>query len=73
MSDRAATKDFSDFELPVGLNLLAGIIDAARAVEEPEEDELNEDMQDADTPEESDPQGLEGALRGLIDDLNEDE
>lgn len=73
MSDRAATKDFSDFELPVGLNLLAGIIDAARAVEEMEEDELNEDMQDADTPEDSDPKGLEGALRGLIDDLNEDE
>ena len=38
MSDRAATKDFSDFELPVGLNLLAGIIDAARAVEELEEE-----------------------------------
>jgi hypothetical protein len=73
MSDRAGAKDFSDFELPVGFNLLAGIIDAARAVEELEEDDLNEDMQDTDTPEDSDPQGLEGALRGLIDDLNEDE
>jgi hypothetical protein len=73
MSDRAGAKDFSDFELPVGLNVVVGIIDAARAVEELEEDDLNEDMQDADTPEDSDPQGLEGALRGLIDDLNEDE
>ncbi len=25
MSDRAATRDFSDFELPVGLNLLVGM------------------------------------------------
>lgn len=73
MSNRAGAKDFSDFELPVGLNVVVGIIDAARAVEELEEDDLNEDMQDADTPEDSDPQGLEGALRGLIDDLNEDE
>jgi hypothetical protein len=73
MSDRAGAKDFSDFELPVGLNVVVGIIDAARAVEELEEDDLNEDMQDTDTPEDSDPQGLEGALRGLIDDLNEDE
>ena len=71
MSDRAG--DFSEFELPVGLEVVVGIIDAARAVEELEEEELNEDTQDPDTPEDSDPKGLEGVLRGLIDDLNEDE
>lgn len=73
MSDRAGNKDFSDFELPVGLDVVVGIIDAARAVEELEEEALNEDTQDPDTPEDSDPKGLEGVLRGLIDDLNEDE
>ncbi len=71
MSDRAG--DFSDFELPVGLDVVVGIIDAARAVEELEEEDLNEETQDPDTPEDSDPQGLAGVLRGLIDDLNEDE
>ena len=71
MSERAG--DISDFELPVGLDVVIGIIDAARAVAELDEEERNEDTQDPDTPEESDPQGLEGVLRGLVDDLNEDE
>ena len=71
MSDRDG--DFSDFELPIGLDVVVGIIDAARAVEELEEEEVNEETQEPDTPEDSDPKGLEGVLRGLIDDLNEDE
>ena len=71
MSDRDG--DFSDFELPIGLDVVVGIIDAARAVEELEEEEINEETQEPDTPEDSDPAGLAGVLRGLIDDLNEDE
>ena len=71
MSDRDG--DFSDFELPIGLDVVVGIIDAARAVEELEEEEINEEPQEPDTPEDSDPAGLAGVLRGLIDDLNEDE
>jgi hypothetical protein len=70
MSERA---EQGEFELPIGLDVVIGIIDAARAVEELEEDEVNEDGQDPETPEDSDPQALEETLRGLIEDLNEDE
>jgi hypothetical protein len=63
----------AEFELPIGLDVVVGIIDAARAVEELEEDEVNEDGQDPETPEDSDPEALEDTLRGLIEDLNEDE
>jgi hypothetical protein len=63
----------AEFELPIGLDVVVGIIDAARAVEELEEDEVNEDGQDPETPEDSDPEALADTLRGLIEDLNEDE
>ncbi len=71
MSERG---DRTDFELPIGLDVVVGIIDAARAVEELEEEDLNEDAQDPETPEDADPAGAgSDLLRSLIGDLNEDE
>jgi hypothetical protein len=70
MSDQP---DPGEFELPIGLDVVVGIIDAARAVEELEEEELNEETQDPENADDSDPEALEDTLRGLIDELNEDE
>ena len=70
MSDRA---EFRDIELPVGTDIVVAVIDAARAVEEIDEEEANEEGQDPETPEDLDPDGLRAALAGLIDELNVDE
>ncbi len=70
MSDRA---EFRDIELPVGTDIVVAVIDAARAVEEIDEEEANEEGQDPETPEDVDPDGLRATLAGLIDELNVDE
>jgi len=71
MSDRA---EKGEFELPIGLDVVVGIIDAARATEELEEEDINEDTQDPETPEDADAaRAGSDLLRGLIEDLNEDE
>jgi hypothetical protein len=69
----SGAQGFPEIELPVGVDVVVAVIDAARAVEEIAEEEANEDIQDPETPEDSDPEGLQDALAGLIDDLNEDE
>ncbi len=70
MSDR---NEFRNVELPIGVDLVVAIIGAAREVDELQEEEANEDGQDPETPEFSDPAALNGSLKGLIDDLNDDE
>jgi len=59
-------------ELGISLATVVAIIDTARASEELEEEAENEEMQDKETPED-DPSEMGEGLRGLIDDLNEDE
>jgi hypothetical protein len=71
MSDRTDPDD--DTDLIVSLATIAGIIDAARASGELQEEAANEDVQDEEVPDESDPDALAGSLKGLIDELNEDE
>ncbi len=71
MSDRA---EQGEFELPIGINVVVGIIDAARAAEEMEEEDINEDVQDPESPDDDDAAGVGSELlRGLIEDLNEDD
>ncbi|WP_159348874.1 DUF3775 domain-containing protein [Roseomonas harenae] len=71
MSDRSDPDD--EVDLVVSLATIAGIIDAARAVGELEEEANNEDVQDEEVPDENDPDALADTLKGLIDELNEDE
>jgi hypothetical protein len=71
MSDRSDPDD--EVDLVVSLATIAGIIDAARAVGELEEEANNEDVQDEEVPDENDPDALADTLQGLIDELNEDE
>jgi hypothetical protein len=71
MSDRTDPDD--EVDLIVSLATIAGIIDAARAVGELQEEAANEDVQDEEVPDENDPDALADSLKGLIDELNEDE
>jgi len=71
MSDRTDPDD--EVDLIVSLTTVVGIIDAARGVEELEEEEENEDVQDEENLDDSDPDEMLGSLKGLIDELNEDE
>jgi len=71
MSDRSDPDD--EVDLVVSLATIAGIIDAARAVDELEEEANNEDVQDEELPDDNDPDALADTLKGLIDELNEDE
>jgi anthranilate phosphoribosyltransferase len=59
-------------ELGITMPTVVAIIDAARAAEELDEEATNEEMQDKETPED-DPSEMGEGLRGLIDDLNEEE
>ncbi len=59
-------------ELGIPMPTVVAIIDAARAAEELDEESSNEEMQDKETPED-DPGEMGEGLRGLIDDLNEEE
>ncbi|MBP0446052.1 DUF3775 domain-containing protein [Roseomonas sp. SSH11] len=71
MSDRPDPDD--EVDLVVSLTTLAGIIDAARGVGELEEEATNEDVQDPEVPDEIDPDAMADTLKGLINELNEDE
>ncbi len=71
MSDRADPDD--EVDLVVSLATIVGVIDASRAVGELEEEATNEEVQDPEVPDEVDPDGLADTLKGLIDELNEDE
>ena len=71
MSDRAEPDD--EMDLGISLTTIAGIIDAARAVGELEEEAGNEDVQDEENLDDSDPDAMADTLKGLIDELNEDE
>lgn len=71
MSDRPDPDD--EMDLGISLATIVGIIDAARAVGELEEEETNEDVQDEELPDDSDPDAMADTLKGLIDELNEDE
>ena len=70
MSDRP---EDDDVDLGITTPTVVSIIDAARAVDEMEEDESNEDLQDEENPEDSDPDALAEALEEQINALNEDE
>ncbi|WP_424137551.1 DUF3775 domain-containing protein [Roseomonas chloroacetimidivorans] len=71
MSDRPDPDD--EVDLVVSLPTIAGIIDAARGAGELEEEATNEEVQDPEVGDEVDPDGLADTLKGLIDELNEDE
>lgn len=71
MSDRPDPDD--EVDLVVSLATIAGIIDAARGVGELAEEADNEDVQDEESPDDSDPDAMMDTLKGLIDELNEDE
>ena len=71
MSDRPEPDD--EMDLGIAMPTVVGIIDAARAVDEMEEDKANEDLQDEESPEDSDPDAMAAELEALIDELNEDE
>ena len=71
MSDSNSPAD-EPVELAISMLTVVAVIDAARAAEELDEEAANEDMQDKETPED-DPGEMSDGLRGLIDDLNEDE
>ena len=69
----APTDPEDEVDLVVSLDTIVGIIDAARSVGELQEESTNEDLQDPEVGDDVDPDGLEGTLKGLIDELNEDE
>jgi hypothetical protein len=71
MSDRPEPDD--EVDLVVSLETVVGVIDAARAVGELEEEATNEEVQDPEVPDDNDPDALADTLKGLIDELNEDE
>ncbi|MFT8243418.1 DUF3775 domain-containing protein [Roseomonas sp. BN140053] len=71
MSDRPDPDD--ELDLVVSLPTIVSIIDAARAVGELEEEANNEEVQDEENPDDNDPDALTDTLKGLIDELNEDE
>ena len=71
MSDSTKQPD-EPVELGISLATVVDIIDLARVGEELDEEGINEDVQDKETPED-DPGEMGESLRGLIDDLNEEE
>ena len=71
MSDNPESED--EMELGIAVSTVVNIIDAARAVDEMEEDEANEDLQDDENADDSDPEAMAEELEGLIEELNEDE
>ncbi|SHJ61526.1 Protein of unknown function [Roseomonas rosea] len=71
MSDRPDPDD--EVDLVVSLTTIVGIIDAARGAGELEEEATNEDVQDEENPDDSDPDAIVDTLKGLINELNEDE
>ncbi|MDB5368851.1 MAG: hypothetical protein JWP20_409 [Roseomonas sp.] len=71
MSDRSDPDD--EVDLVVSLATIVGIIDAARAAGELEEEATNEEVQDEEVPGDNDPDAMADTLKGLIDELNEDE
>ncbi|TPG59624.1 DUF3775 domain-containing protein [Roseomonas nepalensis] len=71
MSDRPAPDD--EMDLGISLATVVGIIDAARAMGELEEEQDNEDVQDEENLDDNDPDAIADTLKGLIDELNEDE
>lgn len=71
MSERRTGLD-EPIELGISMPTLVAIIDNARAAEEWDEEATNEEMQDKETPED-DSSEMGNTLRGLIDDLNEEE
>jgi hypothetical protein len=62
-----------EIDLVVSLPTIIGIIDAARAAGELQEEATNEEVQDPETPDEVDPDAMTDTLKGLIAELNEDE
>ncbi|MGK7869476.1 DUF3775 domain-containing protein [Falsiroseomonas sp. E2-1-a20] len=62
-----------EIDLVVSLPTIVAIIDLARAAGELQEEATNEDVQDPETPDEVDPDGMTDTLKGLIAELNEDE
>jgi hypothetical protein len=71
MSDRPDPDD--EVDLVVSLTTIVGIIDAARGAGELEEEATNEDVQDEENPDDNDPDAIVDTLKGLINELNEDE
>ncbi|WP_458097059.1 DUF3775 domain-containing protein [Roseomonas sp. WA12] len=71
MSDRPDPDD--EVDLVVSLATIVGIIDAARGVGELQEEATNEDVQDPEVADEIDPDAMADTLKGLINELNEDE
>ena len=71
MSDRPDPDD--EVDLVVSLATIVGIIDAARGVGELQEEATNEEVQDPEVADEVDPDGMADTLKGLINELNEDE
>jgi hypothetical protein len=71
MSDRPDPDD--EVDLVVSLATIVGIIDAARGVGELQEEANNEEVQDPEVPDEIDPDAMADTLKGLINELNEDE
>ena len=69
MSD---TPQDEPIELGIAMPTIVAIIDAARAMEEMDEEAINEEVQDTETPEDGSGD-MDDILRGLIDDLNEEE
>ncbi len=69
----APTDPEDEVDLGVSLATIVGIIDAARSVGELQEEATNEEVQDPEVGDDVDPDGLAGTLKGLIDELNEDE
>ena len=71
MSDRPDPDD--EVDLVVSLTTIVGIIDAARGAGELEKEATNEDGQDEENPDDNDPDAIVDTLKGLINELNEDE
>ena len=65
--------DENEVDLGISIQTVANIIDAARASDETEEDELNEDMNDPETEDAAKPDLTGENLETLIGELNEDE
>lgn len=71
MSDRPDDEDEVDLGIPI--TTVAGIIAAAKEIDELQEHEDAEDTQDEEDPDESDPDAMAEALEEQIEALNEDE
>ena len=61
-----------DIDLGISLATVVALIDAARAGAELDEEAINEEVQERQTPEDN-PKNISGTLPGMIADLNVDE